>query len=620
MTVMICYILRYDHENFSFLGEKMQKKKNYTSKVGKLPQWDLRDLYDNPNSKLITSDLEFLNVTTLEFEKKYKNKVANLTGLQLLSCLKEKEKINSKIGRLGAYAGLRYYQNSSDQVRAKFLSDVQDKLTNFNAKMLFFFLEVGDLSEEHVFDLMSQCKELTRYSTLLRRVRAMAPFRLSSELELFLNDQSVVGQTAWNRLFDETISRMQFNLNGTSISLESALALLQHVDESERKKAGLEISRVFDKNLPIFGRITNTLIKEKEIQDRWRKYPNPQHERHLENDVEPEVIQALQNAVKKSFPKTSHRYYRLKAKWLKKKKLQLWDRNAPLPDDQVELKSWDEAKEIVLSSYRDFHPKIGALAKSFFDKNWIDAKIIPGKSPGAFAHPTVTDVHPYILLNYIGKDRDVMTLSHELGHGIHQLLAASQGELLAPTPLTLAETASVFGEMLTFKKVLEDTKDKRMKRQLLAGKVEDMINTVIRQISFYDFECQIHAERKKGELTINQINEIWMAVTKESLGDSFVYSSEYKNYWSYIPHFIHSPFYVYAYAFGDGLVNALFAIYETGKSNFENNYIEMLSAGGSKHHSDLLKPFGLSALDPNFWDNGLKIISNLIDQLETLED
>ena len=596
----------------------MKKVQIVNSKLGQLPEWDLTDLYSDPSSKLIEDDLNFIKLKAMSFEKKYKGAMSNLSAEGLLSCFKEKEQIDKKIGRLSSYAGLRYYQDSSDKKRVKFLSDIQEKIINSTTLMVFFSLELGNFTPEHIMKLIDKNEKLFKYSTLLRRMRSMAPFRLSSELELFVNDQSVVGATAWNRLFDETISRISFFLNGTSVSIETALSYLQDPDETKRAKAAQEISKMLDENLPIFGRVTNTLIKEKEIQDRWRKYPNPQHERHLENDIEPEVIEALTTAVKESYPQISHRYYKLKAKWLKKDKLQLWDRNAPFPNENPQETSWKEAQEIVLDSYEDFSPKIGTIAKKFFRQNWIDAAIKPGKSPGAFAHPTVTDVHPYILLNYTGKNRDIMTLSHELGHGVHQFLAAKQGELMASTPLTLAETASVFGEMLTFKKLLKRAKSKKERNHLLAGKIEDMINTVIRQISFYDFECQIHDARKKGELTTEQISDIWMSTTKESLGDSFVYNNEYRNFWAYIPHFIHSPFYVYAYAFGDGLVNALFAIYESGESDFETKYIEMLSSGGSKHHSELLKPFGLVASDPEFWKNGLGVISNLIDQLEDI--
>ena len=320
-----------------------------------------------------------------------------------------------------------------------------------------------------------------------------------------------------------------------------------------------------------------------------------------------------------AYPKLSHRYYALKAKWLGLDKLQVWDRNAPLAEEKQRLVDWDEAVETVSTAYAAFDPRMADLAAPFFTKGWIDAGVKPGKAPGAFAHPTVTTVHPYVMLNYLGKPRDVMTLAHELGHGVHQVLAAGQGELLSSTPLTLAETASVFGEMLTFRKLLDQAKTKAERKTLVAGKVEDMINTVVRQIAFYDFECKLHAARRDGELTPEGINALWMSVQAESLGPVFEFMDGYETFWSYIPHFIHSPFYVYAYAFGDGLVNALYAVYADGLPGFEDKYFEMLKAGGSKHHKDLLAPFGLDASDPKFWDRGLSMIAGFIDELEAME-
>ena len=300
--------------------------------------------------------------------------------------------------------------------------------------------------------------------------------------------------------------------------------------------------------------------------------------------------------------------------------MQVWDRNAPLPMEDTRIVGWDEAEKTVMDAYNAFDARMGEIASPFFSKGWIDAAVKPGKAPGAFAHPTVTDVHPYVMLNYLGKPRDVMTLAHELGHGVHQVLAAGQGEMLSSTPLTLAETASVFGEMLTFRKMLDQAETPEQRKVLLAGKVEDMINTVVRQIAFYDFECKLHAARREGELTPDDINALWMSVQAESLGPAFEFVEGYETFWAYIPHFVHSPFYVYAYAFGDGLVNALYSVYESGSDGFEDKYFDMLRAGGSKHHKELLAPFGLDASDPKFWDKGLSMISGFIDELEAMED
>ena len=402
--------------------------------------------------------------------------------------------------------------------------------------------------------------------------------------------------------------------------MHSSVNFLTDQNRDKREAAARELARVLNENIKIFARVHNTQTKEKDIMDRWRGMETPQMGRHLSNDVEPEVVEALRNAVVAAYPKLSHRYYNLKRKWLGLDRMEVWDRNAPLPLESDRIVDWDEARDLVMTAYNSFDPRMGELAEPFFDKGWIDAAVKPGKAPGAFAHPTVTNVHPYVMLNYLGKPRDVMTLAHELGHGVHQVLAAKQGEMLSSTPLTLAETASVFGEMLTFQKMLEGATSVEERKVMLAGKVEDMINTVVRQIAFYDFECKLHAARKEGELTPEDINALWMSVQAESLGEAFDFMDGYETFWAYIPHFVHSPFYVYAYAFGDGLVNALYAVYKDHPDGFQDKYFEMLTAGGSKHHSDLLKPFGLDASDPKFWDKGLSMISDMIDELERLED
>ena len=466
--------------------------------------------------------------------------------------------------------------------------------------------------------LMDESADLARYEAVFRRIRAMKPYQLSDELEKFLHDLGVVGD-AWERLFDETIAGLEFDVQGKTMGIEGTLNLLTEQDRATREAAARELARVFGETIKTFARVHNTQAKEKEIVDRWRGMPTAQTGRHLSNDVEPEVVEALRTAVVAAYPRLSHRYYELKRKWLGLDKMQVWDRNAPLPMEETRQIGWDEAEQTVMTAYTAFDPRMGEIVAPFFSKGWIDAGVKPGKAPGAFAHPTVTDAHPYVLLNYLGKPRDVMTLAHELGHGVHQVLAAGQGELLSSTPLTLAETASVFGEMLTFRKMLDTAKDDAERKVLLAGKVEDMINTVVRQIAFYDFECKLHAARRGGELTPDDINALWMSVQAESLGPAFEFMDGYETFWAYIPHFVHSPFYVYAYAFGDGLVNALYSVYAEGAEGFEDKYFEMLKAGGSKHHKDLLAPFGLDASDPKFWDKGLSMIEGFIDELEAME-
>ncbi|WP_089232577.1 M3 family oligoendopeptidase [Tropicimonas sediminicola] len=589
-------------------------------RLGDLPDWDLSDLYTAPDALELKRDMDWLEQACLSFAEDYEGKLAALDAAGMLECVLRYEKIDVIAGRIMSFAGLRYYQNTTDPERAQFLGNCQEKITNFTTPLVFFSLELNRIEDEALATLLAENEDLHRYKPIFDKLRAMKPYQLSDELEKFLHDQSTVGAAAWNRLFDETMAGLQFEVQGETHSLESTLNFLTEKDRELREAAARELARVFSENLSLFARVHNTLAKEKEIEDRWRGMPTPQTGRHLSNQVEPEVVEALRNAVVNAYPQLSHRYYDLKRKWLGLNALEVWDRNAPLPMEDTRIVDWEEAKQTVLDAYAGFSPRMAEIAAPFFEKGWIDAGVKPGKAPGAFAHPTVVDVHPYVMLNYLGKPRDVMTLAHELGHGVHQVLAAGQGELLASTPLTLAETASVFGEMLTFRKLLDQAKDKAQRKVLLAGKVEDMINTVVRQIAFYDFECKLHEARRHSELTPDEINALWMSVQGESLGPAFSFMDGYETFWSYIPHFVHSPFYVYAYAFGDGLVNALYAVYEEGDPGFQEKYFEMLKAGGSKHHTELLAPFGLDATDPAFWDKGLAMISGMIDELEAMED
>ncbi len=587
--------------------------------LGTLPDWDLSDLYKAPDAPELATDLSWLEGACSDFAGKYEGKLAALDAAGLLKCVEEYEAIETTGGRIMSYAGLRYYQQTTDGERAQFLQNNQEKITDYTAPLVFFSLEVNRIDDDALEALFADNAALARYKPVFERLRAMRPHQLSDELERFLHDQSSVGAAAWNKLFDETIAGLMFEVDGEELNLEATLNLLTEPERAPREAAARELARVFGENAKLFARVHNTLAKEKEVEDRWRKMPTPQTGRHLANHVEPEVVEALRNAVVAAYPQLSHRYYELKRKWLGLDKLEVWDRNAPLPMEDTSTVPWDKARSIVLDAYSAFDPEMARIAEPFFDKGWIDAGVKPGKAPGAFAHPTVTDVHPYVMLNYLGKPRDVMTLAHELGHGVHQVLAADQGEMLSQTPLTLAETASVFGEMLTFRKLLDEATDPEQRRVLLAGKVEDMINTVVRQIAFYDFECKLHAARAGGELTPEDIGELWMSVQGESLGPAFNFMDGYEAFWAYIPHFVHSPFYVYAYAFGDGLVNALYAVYEEGDGDFQAKYFEMLKAGGSMHHKELLAPFGLDASDPKFWDKGLAMISGFIDELEAME-
>jgi oligoendopeptidase F len=586
---------------------------------GDLPIWQLDDLYPGMESAELSADFEWLEAEIKSFAADYQGNLTALNGDALAEVMRRYETIQGKAGRIMSYAGLLYQQNTTNPQRGKFLADCDGRWTTISAPMVFFGLEMNRIQDNALEACFASSATLERYRPWFNNLRAMRPHQLSDELETYQHDMGVVGSTAWNRLFDETMAGLMFDVEGEELNLEATLNLMTDPVRERRAAGAAALSKTFGANLPLFSRITNTLAKEHEIECRWRKLPTAQASRHLSNQVEPEVVQALRDSVVAAYPDLSHRYYKLKAKWLGLEKLQFWDRNAPLPEADEAPISWTDARQIVTDAYHGFHPRMAELAKPFFDQGWIDAAVKPGKAPGAFAHPTVTDVHPYVMLNYLGKSRDVMTLAHELGHGVHQVLAAGQGELLSSTPLTLAETASVFGEMLTFKRLLAGAKDPAQRKAMLAGKVEDMINTVVRQIAFYDFECKIHAARAEGEMTPDKICEIWMSVQGESLGPVFEFAEGYETYWTYIPHFIHSPFYVYAYAFGDGLVNALYGVYEEAPEGFEQKYFDMLAAGGTLRHKELLAPFGLDASDPAFWNKGLSVISGMIDELEALE-
>jgi oligoendopeptidase F len=599
-----------------------QLKPKKSSKLGALPEWDLDDLYAGMDSPQVARDLAAADTECAAFAEAYKGKLAAMAagegaGRALAEAVKRYEALDDLLGRLISYASLVYAGDSTDPKRAKFYGDVQERITAASIHLLFFTLELNRINDA-VLEAAVADSALGHYRPWIEDVRKEKPYQLEDRIEQLFHEKSVTGYSAWNRQFDETIAGLRFKIGGKSLSIEPALNLLVDADGRKRKAAAQAIAKTFKENLRPFTLITNTLAKDKEISDRWRGFKDVADARHLANRVEPEVVEALVEAVRAAYPNLSHRYYALKAKWFGKKTLPYWDRNAPLPKVAQRTISWSDARATILTAYGAFSPKMAEIADRFFEKRWIDAGVRPGKQPGAFSHPTVPSAHPYVLLNYMGKPRDVMTLAHELGHGVHQVLAAPNGALMAPTPLTLAETASVFGEMLTFRKLLANTADHKQRKAMLAAKVEDMINTVVRQIAFYSFERKVHLERRNGELTADRICELWMSVQSESLGPAIDLKSGYETFWAYIPHFIHSPFYVYAYAFGDCLVNSLYAVYEQSDEGFAERYLAMLAAGGTKHHSELLAPFGLDARKPEFWDGGLRVIATLIEELEGL--
>ena len=591
--------------------------------LGALPEWRLSDLYPAMDSPEFSADMARIERDAVAFAANFRGKLAELvTGPEAVGALHAAiaryEAIEDRMGRVMSYAGLIYATDTTNPVHGKFYSDAQERITTISSDLLFFTLELNRI-EDAVLDALAAQAPLNHYKPWLVDLRQDKPYQLEDRIEQVFHEKSVTGRGAWNRLFDETMASLRFEIDGEMLALEPVLGRLQDTDGAKRKSAALALAKTLGENTRLFTLITNTLAKDKEISDRWRGFKDVADSRHLANRVEREVVDAMVSAIEAAYPRLSHRYYALKAKWFGQDALDFWDRNAPLPKVEQRTIPWTEARDTVLSAYADFSPELSAIARRFFDESWIDAPVRTGKSPGAFAHPTVPSAHPYVLVNYLGKPRDVMTLAHELGHGVHQVLAGPNGALMAPTPLTLAETASVFGEMLTFRKILAATRTPGERKALLASKVEDMINTVVRQVAFYSFERRVHVARRNGEVPTEDLNAIWMDVQQKSLGPAIRLGEGYEVFWAYIPHFIHSPFYVYAYAFGDCLVNSLYGVYQKADPRFVGHYFDLLKAGGTKHHSELLAPFGLDARDPAFWQIGLGVIDGMISELEAME-
>ena len=591
--------------------------------LGKLPRWNLDDLFPGPESPELAQALAEADRRTRAFAGSYRGRVAALDGAGLGAAIAEYEAIDELIGRITSYASLRHAGNLADPGVGRFWQSTQERVTTISSDLVFFTLELNCI-DEAALDALLAHPETARWRPWLRDVRSWRAHQLSDELERFLHEKHVAGRASWERLFDESVAALRFTVEvggqTRELPIAATLDLLSDRDAATRERAGRALARGLSGNLRLFAHITNTLSKDKAIEDVWRHFSRPVSARNLSNSVEDVVVDALVEAVRGAYPRLAHRYYRLKAKWLGGDKLKWWDRNAPLPEVAERRLGWRDAQALVLDAYRGFAPPMAEAASRFFDGAWIDAEVRAGKSPGAFSHPTVPSVHPYILLNYQGRPRDVMTLAHELGHGVHQVMAGCQGHLLAQTPLTLAETASVFGEMLAFRGLLASAKDKTERRAMLAGKVEDMLNTVVRQIAFFEFERRLHDRRRADELLAEEICTLWLEVQHESLGPALALDNDYRVFWTYIPHFIHSPFYVYAYAFGDCLVNALWMQYEDRPQGFADKYLAMLAAGGKFRHKELLAPFGLDASDPKFWERGLAVPARMIDELEAMEE
>lgn len=586
-----------------------------------LPRWDLTDFYASQNDPQIQGDLAQAESMAKNFLDTYGGKFTSTgtwTGDKLYQAILEYEKIDELLGKLVSYGYLLFATNVNNPPVLQFFQMIQERSTTISSHLIFFTLEINQIDDAVLNKAVDESSDLTKFKPWIDCIRLFRHHQLSADLEKLLHEKSVTGRSAWVRLFEETLAGIKFKIDGQEIALAEVLNRFGHKDGKVRHQAALALSEGLTRHISILTLVTNTLAKDKEIEDTWRLFPHPVASRNLSNQVEDEVVEALVTAVKESYSRLSHRYYALKAKWFGVKKLEYWDRNAPLPEADDTHIPWDQAQDIVLNAYNAFHPEMAKIGQQFFDRPWIDVPSQNGKESGAFSHPTVPSVHPYILLNYHGKLRDVMTLAHELGHGIHQVLASQQGHLLSGTPLTIAETASVFGEMLTFKALLAKTTTPLQRQSLLASKVDDMINTVVRQVAFFEFEREIHARRRKGELTTEDIGDIWIKTQTQALGDSVNIDPIVRPYWGYVSHFIHAPFYVYAYAFGDCLVNSLYSVYESGHPNFQALYIDLLKAGGTKRYPELLMPFGLDAKNPAFWQQGLNVVAGFIDELERI--
>ena len=581
-----------------------------------LPRWDLGDLYSGMDAPELAQDLERAEGLAKDFQDRYRGRLEALDGAAMAAAIGAYEEIGEILDKVMSYAQLNFAADMSDGERGSFQQTMGERVTDISTQTLFFTLEINRLDESV---LESQLKDpaAARYAPWIRDVRAFRDHQLSNEAEKLLHEKSVTGRAAWVRLFEETCADLRFPVDGEDMTLADVLDKMSDTDGGVRRLAAKTIGRVLGDNRRLFALITNTLAKDKAIEDRWRGYAKPVSQRNLSNHVADEVVDALVDSVTGAFPDLAHRYYRLKARWFDVDALDYWDRNAPLPGDDRRY-GWGEAKQLVLDAYGGFAPEMASIAGQFFERSWIDAELRPGKDSGAFSHPTVPSAHPYILMNFHGKGRCVMTLAHELGHGIHQVLSAGQGALMADTPLTTAETASVFGEMLAFRALLDASTGAR-RRTLLAGKVEDMLNTVVRQIAFHEFETRVHGERAGGELSPERLGDIWLDVQRLSLGPAVRFDEEYRHYWAYIPHFLHTPFYVYAYAFGDCLVNSLYGVFQDGHPGFAEKYLSLLAAGGTLRLDQMLTPFGLDAAEPDFWRRGLGVVSGFIDELEAMD-
>ena len=586
------------------------------------PTWDLTDLYDGIADGAIAADIAACRQEAEQLEAAWQGRLADADGAALAGLIADYERILEMLGKAQSHAQLLFAASTTDSQIARHHQSIREASADIGARLLFIELELAALDDAHVTQLLDT-PALAVWQPWLRRVRAWAPHQLAPDMERMLAERAPSGRGAWVRLFDETAAALRFPFGGADVTEAEILNALSSPNGDERRAAGESLSTTLKDNERLLSLVLNTIAKDKEVEDRWRGFARPVDSRNLDNDVDDDTVDALVGAVDSRNADLAHRYYRLKAGWMGVETINWWDRNAPLPGGDDRQFSWDEARQLVLDSFAGFDQQMAEQAEPFFSRNWIDAEPRAGKSSGAFSHPVTPSAHPYILMNFSGKSRDVMTLAHEMGHGIHQRLAADRGYLMSDTPLTLAETASVFAEMLAFRRLVDSADDPAIRRRLLAGKVEDMLNTVVRQIAFHNFETRFHDARRNAELTAEEISDIWMETQRAALGPSVVTGDDYRPIWGYIPHFVHTPFYVYAYAFGDCLVNALWQSYQLAQAggqaaDFVTGYRNLLQAGGTERYDVALQRFDLDPRDPAFWSLGLDMISGMIDELEGL--
>lgn len=602
------------------MQNKPDKNPDTPSPQPALPRWDLSALFPAKDSPEFAAALAAIDRDVKDFARDWRGKLDKADGAALGGAVRRFEEITENIARVETYVALL---RAADNREDAFASRIDDRLRETAQELLFFTLEINRLSESALLQKVA-APALAPYAPWIADLRAGRAHQLDDESEKYRHLKEGVAEEAWRRLFDLTMQSLRFDVDGEKLTEAETLNIVDNDrDPARRRRAWEAFAQGLGDKIGEFALITNTLAALKAAEDTQRKFERAEDSRHLENGIDRDTVAALSAAVKASHGKTSHRYYAWKAKKNSTARLHPADRNAPLLDAPQKQIPWDEAKEIVLAAFAKMSPEMEKIGRRFFDEGWIDAEPRAGKDSGAFSHPSVPSAHPYILLNYFGTPGDVMTLAHELGHGIHQVLAAKQGQLMADTPLTVAETASVFGEMLVFRALLEREEDPAARRAMLAGKIEDMLNTSVRQTAFFSFEQKLHAEyREKGELSPERLGEIWRETSRDSLGPGVNMDvAGAQNFWAYVPHFIHTPFYVYAYAFGDCLVNALYDAYDktSDKKDFAEKYTALLAAGGSKTHEELFAPFGFDLKDAGFWRKGLGVIERYVDELIALD-